>query len=38
MATETFRPYGHLLPNVNDKAIAALDAEFSLWSTADDEE
>jgi integrase len=25
---ETYRTYGHLLPNANDKAIAALDAEF----------
>jgi integrase len=31
---ETYRTYGHLLPNANDKAIAALDAEFDRWSTA----
>jgi hypothetical protein len=28
---ETYRTYGHLLPNANDKAIAALDAEFGRW-------
>ena len=29
---ETYRTYGHLLPNAHDKAIAALDAEFAEWS------
>jgi integrase len=31
---ETYRTYGHLLPDANDKAIAALDAEFGRWSEA----
>ena len=35
---ETYRTYGHLLPNANDKAIAALDAEFGRWSKADEKE
>jgi len=35
---ETYRTYGHLLPNANDKAIAALDAEFGRWSKAAEQE
>lgn len=35
---ETYRTYGHLLPNANDKAIAALDAEFDRWSKAGNQE
>jgi integrase len=35
---ETYRTYGHLLPNANDKATAALDAEFGRWSKAGKEE
>jgi integrase len=35
---ETYRTYGHLLPNANDKAIAALDAEFGRWSKADEKQ
>jgi len=35
---ETYRTYGHLLPNANDKAIAALDAEFDRWSNAAEQE
>lgn len=30
---ETYRTYGHLVPNANDKVIPALDAEFARWST-----
>jgi integrase len=35
---ETYRTYGHLLPNANDKAIAALDAEFERWSKEGEQE
>jgi integrase len=35
---ETYRTYGHLLPNANDKAMAALDAEFGRWSKADEKQ
>ena len=35
---ETYRTYGHLLPNANEKAIAALDAEFGRWSKAGEQE
>jgi integrase len=28
----TYAIYGHLLPNANERVIAALDAEFERWS------
>ncbi|HEY2577890.1 MAG TPA: site-specific integrase [Streptosporangiaceae bacterium] len=31
---ETYRTYGHLVPNAADRAVAALDAEYAEWSTA----
>lgn len=31
---ETYRTYGHLVPNAADRAVAALDAEYTEWSTA----
>jgi integrase len=30
----TYAIYGHLLPDANERAIAALDAEFERWSKA----
>lgn len=30
----TYAIYGHLLPNADDKAIAALDGEYERWSKA----
>ena len=35
---ETYRTYGHLLPNANDKAIAALDTKFGRWSKVDEKQ
>jgi integrase len=29
---ETYRTYGHLVPNAADRAVAALDAEYAEWS------
>jgi hypothetical protein len=31
----TYAIYGHLLPDANDRAIAALDTEYEWWSNAD---
>jgi integrase len=31
---ETYRTYGHLVPNAADRAVAALDAEYAEWSAA----
>lgn len=31
---ETYRTYGHLVPNAADRAVAALDAEYAEWSQA----
>lgn len=31
---ETYRTYGHLVPNAVDRAVAALDAEYAEWSHA----
>lgn len=30
---ETYRTYGHLVPNAVGRAVAALDAEYAEWST-----
>ncbi len=34
----TYAIYGHLLPNADERAIAALDAEFDRWSKAEKKE
>ncbi len=34
----TYAIYGHLLPDANERAIAALDAEFERWSKAGSKE
>jgi hypothetical protein len=31
----TYAIYGHLLPNANERAIAAFDREFAAWSKAE---
>jgi integrase len=31
---ETYRTYGHLVPNAAGRAVSALDAEYAEWSTA----
>jgi len=31
---ETYRTYGHLVPNAVGRAVAALDAEYAEWSAA----
>jgi integrase len=31
---ETYRTYGHLVPNAAGRAVAALDAEYAEWSSA----